>query len=137
MGDHLFQINHVCVRGMSSEQVAGILRQSSKQVRLVVARSVREPTSTDTTMNTPPIMSQRTSLTSETLIRTTTNNVESLSSTTTTPSLSLINDNNDGILPTSQNKILIRTERLLDSSHNFEKLLENLREQVRFFYIFY
>ena len=40
----IFQINHVCVRGMSSEQVAGILRQCSHQVRLVVARSVREPT---------------------------------------------------------------------------------------------
>jgi hypothetical protein len=114
---------------MSSEQVAGILRQSSQQVRLVVARSIREPTSADTTMNTPPLMSQRTSLTSETLIRTTNNG----GSSSTRPSLSLINDN-DGILNSSQNKILIRTERLLESSHNFEKILENLREQVRFLF---
>jgi hypothetical protein len=114
---------------MSSEQVAGILRQSSQQVRLVVARSIREPTATDTTINTPPLMSQRTSLTSETLIRTTNNG----GSSSTTPSLSLINDN-DGILNSSQNKILIRTERLLESSHNFEKILENLREQVRFLF---
>jgi endo-alpha-1,4-polygalactosaminidase (GH114 family) len=80
-------------------------------------------------MNTPPLMSERTSLTSETLIRTT-NNV-GLSSTT--PSLSLITDN-DGILNNSQNKILIRTERLLESNHNFEKILESLREQVRFLF---
>jgi hypothetical protein len=112
---------------MSSEQVAGILRQCSQQVRLVVARSVREPTSTDTTINTPPLMSQSTSLTSETLMKTTNN----ISLSSTTPSLSMVGDN-DGIINSSQNKILLRTERLLESNHSFEKLLENLREQVHF-----
>ncbi len=115
---------------MSSEQVAGILRQSTQQVRLVVARSVREPTTTtDTTMNTPPITSQRASITSETLLKPT-NNV-SLSSTT--PSLSMATDN-DGIINSSQNKMLLRTERLLESNNNFEKILENLREQVHNFF---
>jgi hypothetical protein len=120
---------------MSSEQVAGILRQCSQQVRLVVARSVREPTTgsttTDTTMNTPPLMSQRTSLTSENLIKTT-NNIDLAS---TRPSLSTLADN-ESIKNSSQNKILLRTERLLESNHNFEKLLENLREQVRPYYYF-
>ena len=119
---------------MSSEQVASILRQSSQQVRLVVARSVREPTSTETAMNTPPLMSQRASLTSETLNRTT-NLSDSLS---TRPSLGTISDN-DGILNSSPNKVLLRTERLLENNYNFEKLLENLREQVgddNFFSIF-
>ncbi|UJR25101.1 hypothetical protein I4U23_006461 [Adineta vaga] len=111
---------------MSSEQVAGILRQSSQQVRLVVARSVREPTSADTTMNTPPLTSQRASLTSETLIRTANLN-DSLSSR---PSIGTINDNEE-ILNSSQNKILLRTERLLEGNYNFEKLLENLREQCQ------
>ena len=120
---------------MSSEQVAGILRQSSQQVRLVVARSVREPTATSTTditTNTPPLNSKRTSLTSETLTKITDNTVLS----STTPSLSMIVDN-DGIINSSQNKILLRTERLLESNHNFEKILENLREQVDFFKLFY
>jgi hypothetical protein len=44
---------------------------------------------------------------------------------------------NDGIINSSQNKILLRTERLLESNHNFEKILENLREQVDFFKLFY
>jgi hypothetical protein len=110
---------------MSSEQVAGILRQCPQQVRLVVARSVREPTTTDT----PPSMSQRTSITSEAQIKATNNIVPS----STTPSLSMLTDN-DGIINSSQNKILLRTERLLESNHNFEKLLENLREQVHFYF---
>jgi hypothetical protein len=120
---------------MSSEQVAGILRQSSQQVRLVIARSVREPTATsttDTAMNTPPLMSQRTSLTSETLAKA----ADNIALSSTTPSLSMIIDN-DGIISSSQNKILLRTERLLESNHNFEKILENLREQVDFFEIFH
>jgi hypothetical protein len=112
---------------MSSEQVAGILRQCSQQVRLVVARSVREPTKTDPTMNTPPLMSQRTSLTSETVIKLS----DSIGTSSATPSLSILSDN-DGIINSSQNKMLLRTERLLESSHNFEKILENLREQVHF-----
>ena len=37
---------------------------------------------------------------------------------------------NDGIINSSQNQILLRTERLLENNHNFEKILENLREQV-------
>jgi hypothetical protein len=115
---------------MSSEQVAGILRQCSQQVRLVVARSVREPSAASTT-ETPPLMSQRTSLTSETLIRTANN----IGLSSTTPSLSMIVDN-DGIINSSQNKILLRTERLLESNHNFEKILENLREQVGFLFFY-
>jgi len=113
---------------MSSEQVAGILRQCPQQVRLVVARSVREPTTTDT----PPSMSKRTSLTSEAQIKATNNIVPS----STTASLSMLTDN-DGIINSSQNKILLRTERLLENNHNFEKLLENLREQVHFYFLFY
>ncbi|CAF4656488.1 unnamed protein product [Rotaria sp. Silwood1] len=134
-GDHLFQINHVCVRGMSSEQVAGILRQCSQQVRLVVARSVREPaassttttTTTDVAMNKLPLMPQHPLLISETLIRTTNNNTLS----TTTPPQSMATDK-DGIINSSQNRILLRTERLLESNHNFEKILENLREQYQY-----
>ena len=98
---------------MSSEQVAGILRQCSEEVRLVVARSVREPTTTG--MNNSPSMSQRPSLTSENLTQ------------TRNPSI-----DNDGIINNSQNKILLRTERLLESNHNLEKILDNLLEQVRF-----
>ncbi|BFY99407.1 hypothetical protein BsWGS_02447 [Bradybaena similaris] len=41
-GDHILQIGDVNVRGMSSEQVALVLRQSGSHVRLVVARSVHE-----------------------------------------------------------------------------------------------
>jgi hypothetical protein len=42
-GDHILQIGEVNVRGMGSEQVAAVLRQSGSHVRLVVARSIREP----------------------------------------------------------------------------------------------
>jgi hypothetical protein len=109
---------------MSSEQVAGILRQCTQQVRLVVARSIREPTTTTTT-DTPPVTSQRASVTSETLGRTTDN----VNLPLTRPSLPMLTDN-DGIINNSQNKILLRTERLLENNQNFEKILENLREQV-------
>ena len=101
---------------MSSEQVAGVLRQCSQQVRLVVARSVREPMATATTSS--PLASQRPSLTSENLVR-----------TTHSPA-SMINDH-DGIINNSQTKILLRTERLLESNHNLEKILDHLLEQVR------
>ncbi|XP_054277487.1 multiple PDZ domain protein-like isoform X4 [Macrosteles quadrilineatus] len=43
-GDHILQIGEVNLRGMGSEQVAAVLRQSGSHVRLVVARPV-EPTS--------------------------------------------------------------------------------------------
>jgi hypothetical protein len=99
---------------MSSEQVAGILRQCSEQVRVVVARSVREPT---TATNDTPSVSQRPSVASESLIR------------TRMPSSSMITDN-DGIINNSQKKILLRTERLLENNHNLEKILDNLLEQV-------
>jgi hypothetical protein len=101
---------------MSSEQVAGILRQCSEQVRLVVARSVREPT---TGTNSSPSDSQRHSITSETRFR------------SRNPSSSMLIDN-DGIINNSQNKILLRTERLLENNHNLEKILDNLLEQVCF-----
>ncbi|XP_063397098.1 multiple PDZ domain protein-like isoform X6 [Mytilus trossulus] len=42
-GDHLLQIGDVNVRGMTSEQVAQVLRQSGSQVRLIVARPINEP----------------------------------------------------------------------------------------------
>ncbi|XP_056019682.1 multiple PDZ domain protein-like isoform X12 [Ostrea edulis] len=42
-GDHILQIGEVNVRGMSSEQVASVLRQSGSEVRLIVARPVNEP----------------------------------------------------------------------------------------------
>ncbi|PAA80348.1 hypothetical protein BOX15_Mlig032896g2, partial [Macrostomum lignano] len=41
-GDHLLYICPVNVRGMTSEQVATVLRQSGDRVRLVVARVVRD-----------------------------------------------------------------------------------------------
>lgn len=45
-GDHILQIGDVSLRGMGSEQVAAVLRQSGTHVRLVVARPF-EPTSPD------------------------------------------------------------------------------------------
>ena len=45
-GDHILQIGDVSLRGMGSEQVAAVLRQSGTQVRLIVARPI-EPTSPD------------------------------------------------------------------------------------------
>lgn len=41
-GDHILQIGSVNVRGMTSEQVALILRQCGVHVRLIVARGVDE-----------------------------------------------------------------------------------------------
>ncbi|XP_036368376.1 multiple PDZ domain protein isoform X4 [Octopus sinensis] len=43
-GDHILQIGDFNVRGMSSEQVASVLRQSGSNVRLIVARAINEPT---------------------------------------------------------------------------------------------
>jgi len=118
-GDHLFQINHVYVRGMSAEQVAGILRQCSQEVRLVVARSVREgpPTTTSGTSNSPSL-SKRSSLTSENLSR------------TRHPSSSMMVET-DGMINNLQKKIFLRTERLLESNHNLEKILDHLLEQCQ------
>lgn len=112
---------------MSAEQVAGILRQCSQQVRLVVARSVREPnaTTTDSNLHTPASISQYLSMPLENEGKTTNN----LSTSLTTPSSSTTAEN-DGIITSSENKILLRTERLLGNNQNFEKILENLREQV-------
>uniref|UniRef100_T1INI3 Uncharacterized protein n=1 Tax=Strigamia maritima TaxID=126957 RepID=T1INI3_STRMM len=45
-GDHILQICEVNLRGMGSEQVAAVLRQSGSHVRLIVARPI-EPTSPD------------------------------------------------------------------------------------------
>jgi len=42
-GDHLLQIGDINVRGMGSEQVAAVLRQSGSHVHLIVARGVVEP----------------------------------------------------------------------------------------------
>lgn len=39
-GDHILQIGDVNLRGMGSEQVAMVLRQSGAHVRLIVARPV-------------------------------------------------------------------------------------------------
>lgn len=39
-GDHILQIGEVNLRGMGSEQVAAVLRQSGSHVRIVVARPV-------------------------------------------------------------------------------------------------
>ena len=52
------------------------------------------------------------------------------------PSSPMILDN-DGIINNSQNKIILRTERLLESNHNLEKILDNLLEQVRSFPFFF
>jgi len=48
-GDHLLQIGDINVRGMGSEQVASVLRQSGTHVHLIVARGIIEPT-----MDFPP-----------------------------------------------------------------------------------
>lgn len=106
---------------MSAEQVAGILRQCPEQVRVVIARSVREP---QTASSSSPSISQRPSLTSETQIH------------LRNPSSSTGLDN-DGIMNNSQHKIILRTERLLESNHNLEKILDNLLEQVRLFVSFH
>nr|XP_045622085.1 patj homolog [Procambarus clarkii] len=45
-GDHILQIGDVNLRGMGSDQVAVVLRQSGSHVRLVVARPI-EPSSPD------------------------------------------------------------------------------------------
>ena len=42
-GDHLLQIGDINVRGMGSEQVASVLRQSGTHVHLIVARGIVEP----------------------------------------------------------------------------------------------
>jgi len=42
-GDHLLQIGEINVRGMGSEQVASVLRQSGTHVHLIVARGIIEP----------------------------------------------------------------------------------------------
>ena len=42
-GDHIFHIGDVNVRGMTSEQVAGVLRQSGEQVKLLVGRPLQNP----------------------------------------------------------------------------------------------
>ena len=119
---------------MSAEQVAGILRQCSQHVRLVVARSVREPnttttttTTTGSTIDTPALMSQHISMSPEIAGKTTNNNSTSLA-TSPLPTTAA----NDGIITSTENKILLRTERLLGNNQNFEKILENLREQVNF-----
>ena len=43
-GDHILQINDINMRGMGSDQVAQVLRQTGAHVRLIVARPV-DPTS--------------------------------------------------------------------------------------------
>lgn len=98
---------------MSSEQVAGILRQCSQEVRLVVARSVREPPPSSSS----PSLSQRSSVTSENLPR-----------AKPSPLTTLMD--NEGVINNSQKKIFLRTERLLESNHNLEKILDHLLEQV-------
>ena len=47
-GDHILEIGEVNVRGMGSEQVAAVLRQSGSHVRLIVARPIIEPQSIPT-----------------------------------------------------------------------------------------
>ncbi|PAA60376.1 hypothetical protein BOX15_Mlig014213g3 [Macrostomum lignano] len=47
-GDHLLCIGLVSVRGMNSEQVASVLRQSGDRVRLVVARVIHDPAAEST-----------------------------------------------------------------------------------------
>uniref|UniRef100_A0A1I8FAE5 PDZ domain-containing protein n=1 Tax=Macrostomum lignano TaxID=282301 RepID=A0A1I8FAE5_9PLAT len=44
-GDHILSVGTVCTRGMASEHVASLLRQCSDQVRLIVARAVRDAAS--------------------------------------------------------------------------------------------
>ena len=104
---------------MSAEQVAGILRQCSQEVRLVVARSVREAPTVTGSSNSPSL-SKRSSLTSENLPR------------TRHPSSSMLMET-DGMINNLQKKIFLRTERLLESNHNLEKILDHLLEQVSLF----
>lgn len=53
-GDHILQIGEVNLRGMGSEQVAAVLRQSGSHVRLVVARPV-EPSSAPLDSHAPVV----------------------------------------------------------------------------------
>ncbi|KAK7067375.1 hypothetical protein SK128_021987, partial [Halocaridina rubra] len=58
-GDHILQIGEVNLRGMGSDQVASVLRQSGSHVRLIVARPV-EPTSPEFQMGrSAPIVETR------------------------------------------------------------------------------
>ncbi|TMS32408.1 hypothetical protein L596_000249 [Steinernema carpocapsae] len=65
-GDHILQIGRMNVHGMSSQQVATILRQQENIVELVVGRSIN---SSESTPNTPHcwIMSTRAALSPTTL----------------------------------------------------------------------
>ncbi|CAF1260443.1 unnamed protein product, partial [Didymodactylos carnosus] len=119
-GDHIFQINYLSVRGMSSEQVAGILRcqTTSQQVRLVIARPVRDHSTSPTTTNIntiensydPPVLIQN-------------DEINIINDSSITPTA---NNNNRYI---TKDKILLRTKNLLEGNLSFEKILENLREQ--------
>ncbi len=51
-GDHILQIGDVNLRGMSSDQVAIVLRQAGAHVRLVVARPV-DPSASPELFNMP------------------------------------------------------------------------------------
>ena len=42
-GDHILMIGNVSLRGLGSDQVASVLRQSGNHVRLIVARPVDQP----------------------------------------------------------------------------------------------
>ncbi|KAF5292771.1 hypothetical protein FQA39_LY13816 [Lamprigera yunnana] len=56
-GDHILQIGDVNLRGLGSDQVASVLRQTGSQVRMVVARPI-EPSSVNyhTVSSTAPIV---------------------------------------------------------------------------------
>ena len=114
---------------MNSEQVAGILRQCPRQIRLVIARTVREPA--ETTTNRSLLRSKDMSMASESFIRTTDDNNHN--SSTAMPS-SLMMSDNDTAIKGSPNQILLRTEHLLENNQNIDKILGNLHEQVRIYW---
>ncbi|KFM61503.1 Patj-like protein, partial [Stegodyphus mimosarum] len=57
-GDHILQIGEVNLRGMGSEQVAMVLRQSGSHVRLIVARPV-DPASCASLRSHAPLVPTR------------------------------------------------------------------------------
>lgn len=58
-GDHILQIGEVNLRGMGSEQVAQVLRQSGTTVRLIVARPVEPSTDFQSLQSNAPIVPTR------------------------------------------------------------------------------
>lgn len=56
IGDHILQINEINLRGMSSEQVAQVLRYVGLEVRIIVARPLDPSVDVRTLQTTGPVI---------------------------------------------------------------------------------